>query len=576
MTVLKLSLLALACASSVAANAVGTGKHGAVVSEVKECSDIGVRVLQKGGAAADAIIATGLCVGVINAFHSGIGGGGFMIVREQNKKHGAKYETIDFRETMPALGNETMYSNNTNPTASTVGGLSVGVPGELRGWELLHKRHGRLPWASLFQPAIRLAEHGFTVNKDLADALSPSAPTTYPFLLADPLWAETYAPNGTVAVKGDVLYRKRYARTLSLLAKHGADYFYHGALAANTSAAALARGGILTPADLANYTAIIRAPRNLTYGRARIFSTVAPSSGTVVLSALNIFAPYASAHETNETTHQLIQATKFAYGQRTNFGDPAYTKNVTALEALYLQENTAESIRAILPQNTTHTPVFYDPAAYQILSDNGTSHMAAVDRWGGAVSLTTTVNLFWGSRVMTEDGIVLNDEMDDFSSPGLTNAFGFAPSPVNFIRPGKRPQSSISSSIAEDVETGALLIATGSAGGSRIITATLQNLHNHLDLGKGARDSVYTPRWHDQLGATTLFEGLGSAGAAAGTALGIAPFSNGTIEFLVERGYNVSGQDYSGSTSHVIVRRRDGVFEAANDPRKNGGGGVAY
>ncbi|KAJ6623712.1 gamma-glutamyltranspeptidase [Mycena sp. CBHHK59/15] len=574
MTLFKLSLLALACTSGVAANADAKGKHGAVVSEVKECSEIGVGVLKKGGAAADAIIATGLCVGVINAFHSGIGGGGFMIVRSPPvKKHAATYETVDFREAMPALGNETMYSNNTNPTASTIGGLGVGVPGELRGWEMLHKRHGKLPWASLFQPAINLAENGYVVPKDLGDALSAAS---YPFLLTNPLWAETYAPNGTLAVQGDVLYRKRYARTLSLIAKHGADYFYSGALAANTSAAAIAAGGILTPADLANYTAIIRAPRNITYGRARIFSTVAPSSGTCVLSALNVFAPYASATETNETTHLLIQATKFAYGQRTNFGDPAFTANVTDLEALYLEEATAESIREILPHNTTYPAAYYDPSAYQVLSDNGTSHMAAVDQWGGAVSLTTTVNLYWGSRVMTEDGIVLNDEMDDFSSPNVTNSFGFLPSPVNYIRPGKRPQSSISSSIAEDVQTGEILIATGSAGGSRIITATLQNLHNHLDLGKSANASVWTPRWHDQLGATTLFEGFGSAFAAGGAALGMKQFGNGTIGWLAGRGYNVSGEDYTGSTSHVIVRGRDGVFEAANDPRKSAGGGAAY
>ncbi|KAF9021815.1 gamma-glutamyltranspeptidase [Hymenopellis radicata] len=572
-----LAVTAFAYASVLPRNADQKGKNGAVVSEVAECSDVGVGMLMRGGSAADAIIATGLCVGTINAFHCGIGGGGFMLVRSQGKHGRASYETIDFRETMPALGNETMYSNNTNPTASTVGGLSVGVPGELRGWQTLHARHGKLAWAELFQPAIRLARYGFTVTQDLEDALASS----YPFLTADPLWAETYAPNGTLARKGSTLYRKRYAKTLETLALHGADAFYKGPLAERTSTAARAAGGILTPADLANYTAIVRSPNNITYrGRFRIFSTVAPSSGSVVLSALRIFDAYAGDTETDLRTHQLIQATKFAYGQRTNFGDPAFTKNVTRLEKTYLTEEVVEKVREMLPQNTTYVAKYYDPASYQVLSDNGTSHMVAVDKDGNAVSLTTTVNLYWGSQVMTEDGIILNDEMDDFSSPGLSNSFGFAPSPVNFIRPFKRPQSSIASSIAEDLHTGQLIMATGSAGGSRIITATLQNLHHHLDLRLSAEEAAYTPRWHEQLGPSTLFEGLYNESDTtfyeAGVQLGIAAFSNSTVGYLMGLGYNVSGEAYSGSTSHVIVRDADGVFEAANDPRKSAGGGSAY
>jgi gamma-glutamyltranspeptidase/glutathione hydrolase len=171
-------------------------------------------------------------------------------------------------------------------------------------------------------------------------------------------------------------------------------------------------------------------------------------------------------------------------------------------------------------------------------------------------------------------GIILNNQMDDFSSPGHTNAFGFEPSPVNFIRPGKRPQSSIASSIAEDLTTGEIHIATGSAGGSHIITTTLQSLHNHLDLGKTANASGFTPRWHDQLGSSTLFEGLGHA--SAGAKPGIPPFNNGTINWLRQLGYNVSGQDYGASASQVIVRANDGVYEAANDPRLPAGGGTAY
>ncbi|KAJ7069928.1 gamma-glutamyltranspeptidase [Mycena amicta] len=567
-------VLALSLLSGALANFDASGKHGAVVSEVKECSDHGVEMLKIGGSAADAIIATGLCVGVIGAYHSGIGGGGFMIVRSE-KSRKAEYETIDFREAMPALGNVTMYSNNSNPTASTVGGLAVGIPGELRGWQMLHQRHGKLPWAVLFQPAIKTARDGYVVNVDLAAALNP---TSYPFLLSNPLWAEVYAPNGTIAKLGDTVYRKRYAKTLQTIALKGADAFYHGPIAENTSKAALSTGGILTTDDLAKYTAILREPRNITYrDRYRIFSTVAPSSGTVVLSALKIFDAYAKDIETNETTHTLIQSVKFGYGQRTTYGDPAFTKNVSELEGYYLEDSTVAAIRKKLPLNTTFPASFYDPQSYAVLTDHGTSHMVAVDKWGDAVSLTTTVNLFWGSSVMTEDGIILNDEMDDFSSPGAINSFGFPASPANLIAPYKRPQSSISSVVAEDLKSGEFVMATGSAGGSLIITATLQNLHHHLDLGLSASESVFMPRWHDQLGTSTLFEGFGTANAAAGAALGIASFPNATIGYLAGLGYNISGESYTGSTSHVIVRYpKNGMFEAANDPRKAAGGGSAY
>jgi len=170
---------------------------------------------------------------------------------------------------------------------------------------------------------------------------------------------------------------------------------------------------------------------------------------------------------------------------------------------------------------------------------------------------------------MTGDGIILNDEMDDFSSPGQTNAFGFAASPANYIRPFKRPQSSIASSIAEDLHTGELLIATGSAGGSRIITATLQNLVHHLDQSLNASETAHQSRWHDQLGPSTLFE-------LPAPALGLKGFSNDTVTYLKGLGYNVTYQDTTGSTSHVIVRSKDGLFEAANDPRKAAGGGIVY
>jgi len=202
-----------------------------------------------------------------------------------------------------------------------------------------------------------------------------------------------------------------------------------------------------------------------------------------------------------------------------------------------------------------------------VLNDHGTSHLAAIDQAGIAVSLTTTINLYWGSQVMTSDGIILNDEMDDFSSPGSTNSFGYTASPANYIAPGKRPQSSISPSIAEDLVTGEFKTATGSAGGSRIITATLQNLYHVLDQGLSPNESVHSSRWHDQLTNVTYFE-------YAAPELGLPGVDNRTVNYLAGLGYNVTYQSTAGSISHVISKI-NGVLFAANDPRSNGLG-LAY
>ncbi|KAJ3744073.1 gamma-glutamyltranspeptidase [Lentinula detonsa] len=546
-----------------------TAPHGGIATEAAPCTDIGINILQQGGNAADAIIASGLCVGVISAYHSGVGGGGFMLVRFNKDDGSHDYEMIDFRETMPAAGTEYMYVNNSNPDASFLGGLSVGVPGDLRGWEMLHQRHGSQPWEDLVLPAINLARNGFEVNVDLAAALQG-----VDFITQDAIWAESYAPNGTVLVEGDICYRKRYANTLEKIAKYGVDAFYTGEIAVNTASTVYQSNGIMTTDDLAGYRAIVRQPRNITYRNTRIFSTVAPSSGTVVLSALKIFEGFnGNASDSdpaiNLTTHRLVEATRFAYGQRTEYGDPAFTPNVTELEAYFLTEAVVNETRSKIADNQTFSVPYYNPENYQVLIDNGTSHMAVIDKDGMAISLTTTVNNFWGSYLMTADGVILNDEMGDFSSPGEINDFGFSASPANYIAGGKRPQSSISSSIAEDLETGEVLIATGSAGGSRIITATLQHLYHHIDQGLNSTLCVHHSRWHDQLDGNTYFEYKSEN-------VGIPGYDNATVAYFREMGYNITYEDTTGSTAHVVIRQPNGTIEAANDPRKAAGAGLAY
>ncbi|GJJ11120.1 hypothetical protein Clacol_005351 [Clathrus columnatus] len=500
------------------------GKRGAAVSEQSQCSGVGVDIMKDGGNAADATIAMALCVGVIAAYHSGIGGGGFMLVRVPNAKgKGHTYEMIDFRETTPAAGNETMYVDNPDPTASTIGGLAVGVPGEMRGWELLHQRYGKLPWAKLFQPAINIARDGFIVGKSLAGKLNETA---FPFLTADPLWAEVYAPYGRLLKEGDRCFRPRFADTLEKIANGGADVFYHGDIAANSAKAAQERGGILTTTDLANYTAILRTPAKITYRGYRIFSTIAPSSGSVVQIALKIFEGFPGGAENNDptinvTTHRLIQSNKFGYGVRTLFGDPAFTANVSTLEAEFLTEKAAAAFRAKINDTHNFDAQYYDPENFIVLNDHGTSHMAAADGDDMVVSLTTT--------------------------PGQVNSFGFPASPTNFIRPFKRPQSSIASTIIEDEKTGEFRLATGSAGGSRIITATLQNIYHVLDQKLTPQVALQQGRWHDQLSGTTTAEErratqclLSHPIQIPDLQLGLLGVDNRTVDFLANINYNMT------------------------------------
>lgn len=283
-----LAAFAFAGVGTAAPTNTTSNKLGAVSSENYICSQIGTGLLQAGGNAADALVGTLFCVGVVAPYHSGIGGGGFMLVRAPN----GSYEFIDFRETMPAAGFQDMYNNNTN--ASLYGGLASGVPGELRGLEHLHKNYGKLPWATVMKPAINVAQNGFPVNNDTVRYIASGTAGFENFLLDDPNWAIDFAPNGTLLGLGDTLTRKRYAATLSTIAAHGADAFYTGPIANATVEALQAASpkGIMTLEDLANYSVAIQTPLQISYRNFTITSGSAPSSGEVLLSVMKTVEGY--------------------------------------------------------------------------------------------------------------------------------------------------------------------------------------------------------------------------------------------------------------------------------------------
>ncbi|KAI2622365.1 gamma-glutamyltransferase 1 [Hypoxylon sp. NC1633] len=532
-------------------------KLGAVASESAVCSRIGTDLLQAGGNAADALVGTVFCIGVIGMYHSGIGGGGFMLVRGSD----GKYEFIDFRETAPAAAFETMYNNNT--AASLYGGLASGVPGELRGLEYLHKKYGKLPWHKVVTPAVHVARHGFNVTEDLVRYMNSVTPNGN-FLTEDPSWAIDFAPKGYRVKLGETITRKRYADTLEVIAAEGPDAFYTGPIAEATIAALAKKNGTMTLDDLKNYTVAIRKPSVITYRGHKLAATSAPSGGVVALSTLKIVDGYEGFGDPaaiNLTTHRLDEAMRFAYGQRSELGDPSFVEGLDDYQESMLSDATAAEVRTKISDFHTQNVSWYDPAGLESLETPGTSHVVAADKSGLAISVTTTVNLLFGSQlVVPETGVIMNDEMNDFSIPGSSNAFGYIPSPANFIRPGKRPLSSISPTIVETPE-GKLYFVIGSAGGSRIITATIQNIHHVLDQGMTTAEALAEPRLHDQLSPNQVsFE---------------YAYNNQTVAYLQSLGHNVTWIAPGQSTAQGLRLLPNGTFEAAGEPRQKNSAGFA-
>ncbi|KAM0493653.1 hypothetical protein ACHAP8_009097 [Fusarium lateritium] len=536
---------------------------GAVACESEICSTIGVNILRDGGNAADAMVATVLCVGTVAMYHSSIGGGGFMLIHKPKDKHGSKaYEFVDFRETAPAAATENMFKDNVDE--SITGGKASGVPGELRGLHHLHSKYGKLSWSHLVQPAIKVARYGFPVNNDTVRYMK----TTYTkfenesFLVTDPSWAIDFAPSGRLVKLGEKLTRKRYADTLEAIASKGPDVFYQGSIAEATIRALKKDKGIMTLDDLKNYSVAIRQPSQINYRGGKVTSGSAPSSGAVVAAALNILDGYSflgNPSRVNDTAYYTDEAFKFSYGMRSNLGDPNFVPDMAEYQKQMYSNKTAEEVRAKLDGRALELED-YDPEGLESLDTPGTSQLVAMDSSGLAISTTSTINLNFGSRVMIpETGVIMNNQMNDFSIPGESNQFGFIPSKANFIRPGKRPLSSISTTIVEDAD-GKVSLVTGSAGGSRIITATIQVVLNAIDKGMTVYEALAAPRFHDQLVPRQVtFE---------------YEFDNSTVAYLKEVGNNVTWVT-TQSSAQALRRLDNGTFAAAGEPRQANSGGFS-
>ncbi|KAI9594639.1 gamma-glutamyltranspeptidase [Syncephalis fuscata] len=548
------TLLVLANVISLDDGVEGTS---AVAAEHETCSQLGVDILKKGGSAVDAAITSTLCIGTINSFSSGIGGGGFMLVRDTD----GTATTIDFRETAPAGASELMFKDR--PGASTSGGLAVGVPGEIRGYDAAHKRYGKLPWSELIAPIIKLNRDGFIVSPLLATRLSGIAST----ILSTPGFREVYSRNGQVLKAGETCYRKALADTLETIAKNGADAFYTGSIADELVQAIRGAKGIHTKKDFVDYQAVVRPALNGTYHGRRIFTSDAPTSGPVLLSVLNILEGFNLTSLNNNNNipavdyHRIIESFKHGFAQRTELGDPSFVDIADNIQNI-TNKATAKQLRSRIDDNKTFPPEYYHP---HLAGNNphGTTHTTVLDQHGQTVSVMSTVNLYFGSRVISPSaGVILNNEMDDFSTPGVPNAFGLPPAINNFIRPGKRPLSSSVPIIVE--QDGQVIFAAGASGGTRIITSVLSVLLNTIDYKMSLDAAINAPRYHHQLLPNLLT--VESA------------FDQDTAKQLSQRGHTLawSPVEVSQSSVQAIYRpysKNKAVAEeiqAVSDGRKHG------
>uniref|UniRef100_A0A0N5A5A5 Gamma-glutamyltranspeptidase 1 n=1 Tax=Parastrongyloides trichosuri TaxID=131310 RepID=A0A0N5A5A5_PARTI len=487
-------------------------KKAAIVSENGLCSEIGRNIMFEGGNSIDAAIATQLCIGVVNFHSSGIGGGFIMTFYDKKSK---KCITINARETAPIKASKNMYINDTK--TSLIGWKSIAVPGEIHGLWTAYKNYGskKISWKKLFQPSINLARNGFPISKSVENFIKirENELDNFPEL-------KNYLTNSNTQkyyVEGDIMKRENFAHTLEMLADTSDPVylFYKGYIARVIYRDIFQNEGIITMEDLYQYSSIVDENPILinSLGNNLTMCGCKPPSGFIItqaiISVINERYKHKNKIDLNNPNvyHRIIEAEKFAYAQRTKLGDLNFVDNSEYVMNYMKSNKFIDDVINLLPEKSQNLK-YYNNDLYYDLSDNGTSHLSVIDQDGNAVSLTSTINREFGSLCLSSElGIIWNDQMDDFSTPGSSNSFGYAPSPSNFIAPGKRPMSSMSPLITYNNFSGNVKLVIGASGGSFIISSIAQTAIRNLVFNQTLKQAIDSPRFHNQfIPSTTQFE----------------------------------------------------------------------
>ncbi|SDQ73303.1 gamma-glutamyltransferase [Flagellimonas zhangzhouensis] len=489
---LPLILLFVNCKQKPAEPTGLVAEKAMVVSARQEASQLAVEIMKKGGNAFDAMVATELTLVVAYPFAGSVGGGGFMVYRKNNGEVGG----IDYREKAPLAAHKDMYLDsigNVIPGLSTSGGTAVGVPGTVAGVLEVHKKFGKLPLKDIIEPIIALANKGVVVTEKQAGRLER---TRERFIEANGDSTKFATPFKA----GDTIKYPNYANTLQKIMEEGRDGFYKGEVAQKLAAFVQEKGGLITEEDLEKYEAVWRDPIVFNYKDIKVISMSPPSSGGVTINQIfKMMEPYDVSkfgHNSSKTIQLFTEASRRAYADRNFFlGDPDFVDIPydILLSDDYIQDRMANFSfdKATLSSEVSHGEV-------EIIESDQTTHFSIVDSEGNAVSVTSTLNGGYGSKLFCEElGIFLNNEMDDFSSkPGVPNMFGLIGAEANSIEPEKRMLSSMTPTIVE--KDGELYMVVGTPGGSTIITAVAQTILNVYEFNLSMQEAVNSPRFHHQ------------------------------------------------------------------------------
>ncbi len=557
------------------------GKRAMVVSAHPLASDAGLEMLQKGGNAIDAAVATTFAISVVEPFSAGIGGGGFLLMHDSRKR---TIKALDFRERAPLKATKNMYLDDDGKVrrdASINGYLAVGTPGTVAGMYEVHRRSGKLPWKTVVAPSIKLAKDGFVVSDKFVQAVK----IRKKMIASNQPARAIFTRNGNYFQPGEKLVQRDLGRTLQDIAGNPQS-FYTGRIARAIASDMAKNNGLITLEDLKSYKPIWREPVCGNFRKARVCSMPPPSSGGIhLLQMLNIIGDTdlkSLGWHHPDAIHLMTEAMRIAYADRSEYlGDPDFVKvpqqqlinpeyaklrrqqidmqrakpstEVKPVSKETLQKFTQTAPSRLIPATSNPKSKIQNPKSKE---STETSHLTVIDEQLNAVSLTFTINLGFGAGVVTPGtGIVLNNEMDDFSAaPGVPNAFGLLGNEANSIAPLKTPLSSMTPTIV--TENGRLRMAVGTPGGSTIITQVLQIILNVLEYDMDAAAAVSASRIHHQWFPDTLRVEPWGLDAL-------------TLQELERRGHKIKQTNPWGNSNLIIVKP-DGTLEGAADPRGEG------